>query len=208
MFSNWTLSSSVDEDRETPRVHVQLVDENENIASSRWYTGGEVSTFSHLQPGTYALHLTSSEPLASLDFIKNGIGANMIMSLNQGQASLTLSDSIANVTYAFTAVDLNGNTITFTAHFCTSCLIENSEPEVVVPADDVDEVAPVDTTQNTDSSESGQDLNMMLVGLSSLLGLLLIVTFFGRKKDHVPRNLADLPTQQEEKWTERYIRGN
>lgn len=207
-FSDWTLSSSVDEDREPPRVHVQLIDENENIASSRWYTGGEVSTFSHLQPGTYALHLTSSEPLASLDFIKNGIGANMIMSMNQGQASLTLSETIANVTYAFTALDLNGNTITFTAHFCTSCLIENSEPEVVVPVDDDDEVAPVDMTKNTDSSKSGQDLNMMLVGLSSLLGLLLVVTFFGRKKSHVPSNLTDLPTQQEEKWTERYIREN
>jgi len=207
-FSNWTLSSSVDEDRETPRMHLQLVDENENIASSRWYTGGEVSTFSHLQPGTYALHLTSSEPLESLDYIKNGIGTNMIMSMNQGQASLTLSETIANVTYAFTALDLNGNTITFTSHFCTSCLIENTELEVEAPADEADEVAPVDTTKVSDSTESGQDINMMLVGLSSLLGLLLVVSFLGRKKNHAPSNLSGLPTQQEEKWTERYIREN
>ena len=49
----------------------------------------------------------------------------------------------------------------------------------------------------------------MLIGLSSVLGLLVIALFMARKEEVVsskPTLPSGVPTVEEDKWTERYIR--
>jgi hypothetical protein len=128
----------------------------------------------------------------------------------QGQTTLALSSDIENITYVFTALDLSGNSITFSAVFCTSCLIENTQPETNTTNDEIDE-AEDDGTDAVivPASEGAEDLNMMLIGLSSVLGLLVIALFMARKEEVVsskPTLPSGVPTVEEDKWTERYIR--
>ena len=213
-FVDWTLSSAVDEDRETPTIHLQLIDEDDNSVSSRWFTGGEVSTFSNLEAGAYTLHITSSETLGSMGVSRMMGGVINDFSLGmaglQGQTALALSSDIENVTYDFTALDMNGNSIVFSAIFCTTCIIENTQPETNTTGDDD---APVkdDSTDEiiADTSENTEDLNMMLVGLSSVLGLLVIAMLMGRKEKETSstsKTPSGMPTAEEDKWAERYIR--
>jgi len=213
-FVDWTLSSAVDEDRETPTIHLQLIDEDDNSVSSRWFTGGEVSTFSNLEAGAYTLHITSSETLGSMGVSRMMGGVINDFSLGmaglQGQTALALSSDIENVTYDFTALDMNGNSIVFSAIFCTTCIIENTQPETNTTGDDD---APVkdDSTDEiiADTSENTEDLNMMLVGLSSVLGLLVIAMSMGRKEKETSstsKTPSGMPTAEEDKWAERYIR--
>ena len=213
-FGDWTLSSTVEEDREKPTIHLQLLDVNGISASSRWFTGGEVSTFSNLEAGAYTLHITSSETLESMGASRNTGAITDDLSVGmaglQGQTTLALSSDIENITYVFTALDLSGNSITFSAVFCTSCLIENTQPETNTTNDEIDE-AEDDGTDAVivPASEGAEDLNMMLIGLSSVLGLLVIALFMARKEEVVsskPTLPSGVPTVEEDKWTERYIR--
>jgi len=212
-FGDWTLSSAVDEDREKPTIHLQLLDADDISASSRWFTGGEVSTFSNLEAGGYTLLITSSETLESLEATREigGITNHVSFSIPglQGQMDLGISSDIGNVTFAFTALDMGGNSITFSATFCTSCLIENTGPETNTTNDEIDQSGN-DSTDGVSTEDSENDyINMMLIGLSSVLGLLVIALFMGRKEKDVsskPTLQSVLPTADEDKWTERYIR--
>jgi len=213
-FVDWTLSSAVEEDRKTPTIHLQLLDAKNISASSRWFTGGEVSTFSNLEAGGYTLLITSSEALESLEATREMGGITNHVSFwtpgLQGQMDLGISSDIGNVTFAFTALDINGNSMTFSAIFCSSCFIENTELETNTTNDEVDQSSN-DSTEGVvvPASESSEDLNMMLVGLSSVLGLLVIAMFMGRKEKDTsskPRIPSGIPTAEEDKWTERYIR--
>ena len=47
-FEDWTLSESVDEDRNAPDVQLQLYNSEANLETSRWFVGWENATFSNL----------------------------------------------------------------------------------------------------------------------------------------------------------------
>ena len=208
-FANWTRSLTIDEDREAPAIHLQLVDENNNSASSRWFTGGEISTFYNLEAGAYTLHVTSSETLESMNTSREtGASTNnftLLMTGLQGQTTLALSSDVGNMTYVFTALDLSGNAMIFSATFCTSCLIENAQPDTNT-SDNGEQVVQTPDVKDADSSVSVEDINMILIGLCLILGLMVVVMFMGRKKHESPTITSGMPTAAEEKWIERYIR--
>ena len=101
-------------------------------------------------------------------------------------------DEQENVTITFTVIDEAGNSMTFDTLFCTGCLIE---PQIVLqpsePTDVVDE-------EQDKSSESNEDL---FVGLSALLGVLVLLLLVRGSPKKAPRGL---PTTEEDQWFEKF----
>ena len=193
-FSDWKLSAVVNEDRQSPQLQLKLFDSSQSLETSRWFTGGESSTFSNLESGDYTMQFTFSNDVVSVSYLSSIETESKTLDLSQANPHIdvSLADEQENVTISFTVVDEAGNSMTFDTLFCTGCLIE---PQIVFQPSESTDV--VDEEQDK-SSESNEDL---FVGLSALLGVLVLLLLVRGSPKKAPRGL---PTTEEDQWFEKF----
>lgn len=196
-FTDWTLSSSVKEDRQSPQAQLKLYDSSESLETSRWFTGGEDSTFSNLEPDNYSIQFDLSEDVVSVTYVRSSVTQLQVLDLSQANPhiDLSISDSVENITYTFTVTDQAGNIITFDAMFCTTCLIE---PQVIVePSDTTDDEEDKKKGKSSDSNE------VLLISACAILGgLVLLLLSRGSLSKKAPKGL---PSSEEDEWFGKYM---
>ncbi|MBF13903.1 MAG: hypothetical protein CMA97_00085 [Euryarchaeota archaeon] len=194
-FSQWKLSNSVKEDRQNPQAQLKLFDSSQSLETSRWFTGGESSSFSNLEPDTYSIQFTLSNDVVSVTYLESTQSQSQVLDLSETTPSINIaiSDAIENITFTFTVTDASGNSITFDALFCTTCLIQ---PQVIIEqvevTDDVDD-------KKGDDSDSMESL---LIGVCALLGVLVLLLLVRGSPKKAPRGL---PTAEEDQWLANYV---
>ena len=198
-FQDWTLSSPVLEDRKSPNVQMKLFDSEMNVETSRWFDGGETSTFSHLAAGTYTLKFTSVDDAISIQYTLSTDDSTATLNLAQdlSEIEIVLSQDIENITVSFIATDLTGNTATFSALFCTTCLIQADEVDQIVEPSDDDEASNVEGEDDSTSNEP------MLIGLC--IALVLVVLFLALRSPKTKKTLSGLPSKSEDVWVDKYV---
>ena len=194
-FSDWEQSSPVREDRQDPQVQVKLYDSSLSLETSRWFTGGESSTFSNLEPDNYSIKFTFSSDVVSLSYSSSTQSESQTLDASQLTSSIDVAilEGIENITFTFTATDGSGNTMTFDALFCTTCLIE---PQVIIePSETKDE----DDDKKAEDSTSKEPL---LIGVIAVLGALVLFLLVRGSSKKVPRGL---PKTEEDQWFSNYL---
>ena len=195
-FSDWEQSSPVREDRQDPQVQLKLYDSSQSLETSRWFTGGESSTFSNLEPDNYSMKFTFSSDVVSLTYSTSTQSESQVVDVSSLSSSIdvALLEGIENITFTFTATDGSGNTMTFDALFCTTCLIE---PQIIIePVETKDE----GEDKKADDSSSNEPL---LFGAIGILGLLVLVLLLRRPPSKKP--VQGLPTAEEDQWFSNYV---
>ena len=201
-FEDWRLSSSVNEDRQSPYVQLQLYDSQMQLETSRWFNGGESATFSNLAVDNYTIQFDVSDDAASIDYTMstNSVSKNLNLADSAiAQIDMAVSEEVANITISFTVTDLAGNTASFSTLFCTTCLIqENTDDQI---DDEVQEVA--------EEKEEVEDSNVkILMGVCAVLLLIIISLMFrGPKSSSTKPEKAPsgLPLKSEDQWISKYI---
>lgn len=196
-FSNWRLSDSVEEDRQKPQAKMMLFDASLSQESSRWFTGGEVATFSNLERGNYSIKFELSDDVASLTYTQSAASQEQILDLTQSDPHIdvAISEASSNITFSFTVTDNAGNVIQFDTEFCTTCLIE---PVVVTePVDSSNDKIEIEKTSDSDSNE------MYLMVACAVLLLLVLVLLNRGSNRKVPKGL---PTPEEDEWFANYVK--
>ena len=201
-FEDWTLSNTVNEDRQSPYVQLQLYDSQMQLETSRWFNGGESATFSNLAAGNYTIKFESSDDAASIDYtISTGSGSDSLnLATGLAQIEMVVSSQMPNITISFTVTDFTGNTASFDTLFCTSCLIQENVQDNI--EDEEQEV--------TKDKEKGDDLNLnILIGVCIVL-LLIIVSLIARSpKASAPepeKAPSGLPLKSEDTWISKYLK--
>lgn len=196
-FADWMLSNSVKEDRQSPQAQLKLYDSSESLETSRWFTGGEDSTFSNLEPDNYSIQFDLSEDVVSVTYVRSS--ATQLQALDLSQTTphidVLISESVENITYTFTVADQAGNIITFDAKFCTTCLIE---PQVIIE--------PSDTTDDEDDKKKGKSSESnetILIAACALLGVLVLLQIV--RKSPSKKAPKGLPTSEEDDWFGKYM---
>ena len=201
-FEDWRLSSSVNEDRQSPYVQLQIYDSQMQLETSRWFNGGESATFSNLAVDNYTIKFDVSDDAASIDYTMstNSVSKNLNLANSAiAQIEMAVSEEVANITISFTVTDLTGNTASFSTLFCTSCLIqENTDDQII---DEVQEVV--------EEKEEVEDSNVkILMGVCVVLLLIIISLMFrGPKSSSTKPEKAPsgLPLKSEDQWISKYI---
>tara|TARA_B110001452_G_C15237375_1_gene428406 strand:- start:1428 stop:3770 length:2343 start_codon:yes stop_codon:yes gene_type:complete len=200
-FEDWRLSSSVNEDRQSPYLQLQLYDSQMQLETSRWFNGGESATFSNLAVDNYTIKFAVSDDAASIDYTMSTDSESKNLNLAVGLAQITMavSEEMANISISFTVTDFTGNTASFNTLFCTSCLIqENTEIQV---DDEEKEVA--------EDKEEVNDPNVrILIGVCIILLLIIISLMFRGPKPSITKPekaLSGLPLKSEDQWISKYI---
>ena len=197
VFTDWTLSASVEEDRQTPQAQLKLFDSSESLETSRWFTGGEDATFSNLESDNYSIQFTLSDDVVSVTYVRSSETQLQVLDLSQTipHIDVAISESVENISFSFTIADNAGNVMTFETMFCTTCLIE---PQVIVE--------PSDTTDDDEDSKKGKgsDSNeTVLIAVCALLGLLVLLQFVRRSPSKkAPKGL---PSIEEDEWFGKYM---
>ena len=201
-FEDWTLSNSVNEDRQSPYVQLKLYDSQMQLESSRWFNGGESATFSNLAVGIYTIQFETSDDASIIEYtMSTGSGTNSLnLATGLAQIQVAVSSDMPNITILFTATDFTGNSASFDTLFCTSCLVQGNIIEDV--NDDEKEVT-------SDKEEAdGIDQNV-LIGVCAFLVLIIISLMFrspkpsNQKPEKAP---TGLPQKSEDSWISRYIK--
>ena len=98
-FTNWEQSSSVREDRQDPQVQLKLYDSSLSLETSRWFTGGESSTFSNLEPDNYSIEFTLPSDVVSLSYLSSTQSESQVLGVSQLTSSidLTIMEGIENI---------------------------------------------------------------------------------------------------------------
>jgi hypothetical protein len=194
-FTNWEQSSSVREDRQDPQVQLKLYDSSLSLETSRWFTGGESSTFSNLEPDNYLIELTLSSDVVSLIYLSSTQSESQVLGVSQLTSSIdvTIMEDVENITFTFTAMDESGNSMTFDALFCTTCLIE---PQVIIEPSETENEEDEQKTADSTSNEP------LLIGVIAVLGALVLFLLVRGSSKKVPRGL---PTTEEDQWFSNYV---
>jgi hypothetical protein len=194
-FTNWEQSSSVREDRQDPQVQLKLYDSSLSLETSRWFTGGESSTFSNLEPDNYSIELTLSSDVVSLIYLSSTQSESQVLGVSQLTSSIdvTIMEDVENITFTFTAMDESGNSMTFDALFCTTCLIE---PQVIIEPSETENEEDEQKTADSTSNEP------LLIGVIAVLGALVLFLLVRGSSKKVPRGL---PTTEEDQWFSNYV---
>ena len=195
-FSNWRLSSSVKEDRQTPQAQLKLFDSSESLETSRWFTGGEDATFSNLESDNYSIQFTLSEDVVSVTYVHSTQSQLQVLDLNQANPHIDVAilDSVENISFTFTVTDQAGNTISFDTLFCTTCLIE---PQVIVePSDTADDDEDNKKGKGSDSNEN------LLIAAGALIGVLVLLLLVRKPAKKAPKGL---PSIEEDGWFGKYV---
>ena len=194
-FTDWEQSSSVREDRQDPQVQLKLYDSSLSLETSRWFTGGETSTFSNLEPDNYTIEFTLSSDVVSLSYLSSTQSESQVLGVSQLTSSIdvTIMEGVENITFTFTAMDESGNSMTFDALFCTTCLIE---PQVIIE--------PLETENKEDEQKTGDSTSNepLLIGVIAVLGALVFFLLVRGSSKKVPRGL---PTTEEDQWFSNYL---
>ena len=194
-FTNWEQTSSVREDRQDPQVQLKLYDSSLSLETSRWFTGGESSTFSNLEPDNYSIEFTLSSDVVSLSYLSSTQSESQVLGVSQLTSSidLTIMEGNENITFTFTAMDESGNSMTFDALFCTTCLIE---PQVIIE--------PSETENKEDEQKTGDSTSNepLFIGVIAVLGALVLFLLVRGSSKKVPRGL---PTTEEDQWFSNYV---
>ncbi len=193
-FSNWTLSTSVKEDRQTPQAQLKLFDSSQSLETSRWFTGGEDATFSNLESDNYSIQFTLSEDVVSVTYVRSTQSQLQVLDLNQATPHIDVAilESVENISFTFTVTDQAGNTISFDTMLCTTCLIE---PQVIIE--------PSDTTDEDEKKGKGSDSNeILLIAACALLGVLVLLLLVRKPSKKAPKGL---PSVEEDEWFGTYI---
>ena len=194
-FSDWEQSSPVREDRQDPQVQLKLYDSSLSLETSRWFTGGESSTFSNLEPDNYSIKFTFSSDVVSLSYSSSTQSESQTLDASQLTSSIDVAilEGIENITFTFTATDGSGNTMTFDALFCTTCLIE---PQVIIE--------PSETKDKSDDkkAEDSTSKEPLLIGVIAVLGALVLFLLVRGSSKKVPRGL---PKTEEDQWFSNYL---
>ena len=198
-FEDWTLSNSVNEDRQPPYLQLQLYDSQMQLETSRWFSGGETATFSNLEVGNYTIKFVGSDDISTISYaISNDSGFNSL-ALNLAEIEMSVSEQMPNITISFTATDYSGNTASFSTLFCTSCLIQPDNDD-----SEQDQLADV-TVKEKDSKDTSVNI---LIGVCVLL-LVIIISLMSRStKTSSPkpdRKVSGLPLKSEDQWISKYI---
>ena len=194
-FSDWEQSSSVREDRQDPQVQLKLYDSSLSLETSRWFTGGESSTFSNLEPDNYSIRFTLSSDVVSLSYSSSTQSETQTMDVSQLTSSIDVAilEGIENITFTFTATDGSGNSMTFDALFCTTCLIE---PQVIIEPSETEDKEDEKNLRDSSSKEP------LLIGVIAVLGALVLFLLVRGSSKKVPRGL---PTTEEDQWFSNYL---
>ena len=198
-FSDWKLSSSVEEDRQTPQAQLKLYDSSQSLETSRWFTGGEDATFSNLESDNYSIQFTLSADVVSVTYVLSSETQLKVLDLTQStpHIDLMISESVENISVSFTITDDAGNQITFDTMFCTTCLIE---PQVIVEPSDTDDDEESKKGKSSDSNE------MILISVCALLGILVLLLLVRRSPSQkAPKGL---PSTEEDEWFGKYMNEN
>jgi hypothetical protein len=110
-------SSSVVEDRQPPNVQLKLYDSQMKLETSRWFDGGETSTFSNLKGGNYTIKFILPGDTASIAYTFSTDGQSKIIDLEKDLAEIEIevSKQIGDITISFNITDVTGNTASFSA---------------------------------------------------------------------------------------------
>ena len=195
-FANWKLSSSVEEDRQTPQAQLKLFDSSQSLETSRWFTGGEDATFSNLESDNYSIQFTLSDDVVSVTYVLSSETQLQVLDLSQSTPHIDVAilESVENISFSFTVTDDAGNIMTFDTMFCTTCLIE---PQVIIE--------PSDTDDDDDDSKKGKgsDSNqMILISACALLSLLVVLLLVRTSPKKAPKGL---PSTEEDAWFGKYM---
>tara|TARA_B110000444_G_C18849556_1_gene604476 strand:- start:3633 stop:6008 length:2376 start_codon:yes stop_codon:yes gene_type:complete len=195
-LENWTLSSSVREDRQPPQVQMKLFDSSNALEASRWFTGGEDATFSNLEIGNYSMQIATGDDVESILYTLST--EQSPKTLNQAAANpsieLVLSENLPNLSIAFVVTDKTGNSISFDVLFCNACLIQ---PQVIVDTND----ATTKEDNSMGSTDSSNNENILL-GISVLLGA--FVVFLLTRGAPRSKPSKGLPSRDEDQWISKY----
>jgi hypothetical protein len=198
-FEDWRLSGSIVEDRQAPYVQLQLYNSQMQLETSRWFSGGETATFSNLEVDNYTIKFEGSDDTASIGYTISTDSEPKNLAFSLAEIEMAVSDQMPNITISFTVTDLTGNTASFSALFCTSCLIQTHVDDPV--EDDVKEV--------TADEKEVKDTNVnILIGVCVLLLLIIISLMFRSPKSSTPKpdkTLSGLPLKSEDQWISKYI---
>ena len=194
-FEDWTLSSTVREDRQPPQVQMKLFDAADALETSRWFSGGEEAMFSNLEVGAYSLQLTTGDDIKSVMYTLSTETTPTALNPNGANPSIdvVLAEDAANFSIAFVVTDNSGNIVSFDVLFCTSCLIQ---PEVIIKTEEAVR------NDNVSTGETDSESNNILIGVCVLLSI--IVAFLltkGGPRKKAPRGL---PSRREDQWISKY----
>ena len=195
-FSNWKLSTSVKEDRQSPQAQLKLFDSSQSLETSRWFTGGEDATFSNLESDNYSIQFTLSEDVVSVTYVHSTQSQLQVLDLNQANPHIDVAilDSVENISFTFTVTDQAGNTISFDTLFCTTCLIE---PQVIFePSDTADDDEDKKKGKGSDSNEN------LLIAAGALIGVLVLLLLVRKPAKKAPKGL---PSIEEDGWFGKYV---
>ena len=142
------------------------------------------------------MKFTFSSDVVSLTYSTSTQSESQVVDVSASSSSIdvALLEGIENITFTFTATDGSGNTMTFDALFCTTCLIE---PQIIIePVETKDE----GEDKKTDDSSSNEPL---LLGVIGVLALLVLVLMLRRPPSKKP--VKGLPTAEEDQWFSNYV---
>lgn len=200
-FEDWTLSSTVVEDREAPKIQLKLYDSDMKLETSRWFNGGEEATFSNLEAGSYTVKFSLSDDsvLMNYSISTNVVRQSIDLTKVSPEIEMSISQQVANITISFTVFDLTGNSASVYTNFCTSCLIESSQTNQTD--------ANIQNEDNQAGVKSDKDSNSninILIAISSVLVLIGISLMLRGPKQ--PKTPSGLPTKSEDSWFNNYIK--
>jgi hypothetical protein len=199
-FENWRLSSSVVEDRQPPNVQLKLYDSQMKLETSRWFDGGETSTFSNLKGGNYTIKFILPGDTASIAYTFSTDGQSKIIDLEKDLAEIEIevSKQIGDITISFNITDVTGNTASFSALFCSSCLLQTTEVnQIDNTTQGVDDVL-------QDKSEEEAEVNIYLF-IGVCISLVTIILFLMVRGPKSKKALSGLPSKDEDEWISKYL---
>ena len=106
---------------------------------------------------------------------------------------VAIIEGIENITFTFTATDGSGNSMTFDALFCTTCLIE---PQVIIEPSETEDKEDEKNLRDSSSKEP------LLIGVIAVLGALVLFLLVRGSSKKMPRGL---PTTEEDQWFSNYL---
>lgn len=196
-FIDWKVSSSVEEDRQTPQAQLKLFDSSQSLETSRWFTGGEDATFSNLESDNYSIQFTLSDDVVSVTYVRSSQTQLQVLNLSQSTPHIDVAilESVENISFSFTITDDAGNVITFDTMFCTTCLIE---PQVIVEPSDTN-----DDDEDSKKSKGSDSNEMVLISACALLGLLVVLLL--ARNSPSKKASKGLPSSDEDEWFGKYM---